>query len=184
MSKFFEERKFYKFTSEQSKNEFTAQGAYMANMAFAKYVGMNPFEVEIIYHNGRERVSRIRVYDELVFVDMGKITGNPDDKNCVLFNSTGAFAHEFKYFIEVVEPKELELVFQDPEIKPIKTPADWKVLVVKNGKIEVFSRHNTKEQADRASENMLMSDVEQVCYIINGTVTKVSTSKQTKQEFI
>lgn len=184
MGKFFEERKFYKFVSEESKNKFTSNGSYMANMAFAKYVDMNPFEVEIIYHNGRERVSRIRVYDELIFVDMGKITGNPDDKNCVLFNSTGAFAHEFGYFIEVVNPKELELVFQDPEIKPIKTPADWKVLIVKNGKIEVHSRHNTKEQADRQAEELLINSFQQICYVVNGTVTKVTTTRQTVKESI
>lgn len=191
MGKFFEESKFYKFVSEHSKNEFTASDRYMVNAAIAKYIGMNPFEVQIDYHNGRERVSRIRVYDESVFVDPSKITGNPADKNGILFNSIGAFAHEFKYFIEVVDPKEVQLVFQDPEIKPIKTPADWKVLptvwkvlIVKNGKIEVHSRHNTKEQADRQAEELLTSSFQQVCYIVKGDVTQATTTKQLKLETI
>lgn len=184
MGKFFEERKFYKFVSEESKNKFTSNGSYMANTAFAKYVGMNPFEVEIIYHNGRERVSRIRVYDEMMFVDMSKITGNPDDKNCVLFNSTGAFAHEFEYFIEVVRPLAEVSIPENDEPKPVKTTADWKVLIVKNGKIEVHSRHNTKEQADRQAEELLINSFQQICYVVNGTVTKVTTIRQTVKEFI
>lgn len=184
MSKFFEERKFYKFVGEYTKNKFTNNGAYGLNTAFAKYVGMNPFEVEIDYHNGRERVSRIRVYDEMMFVDPSKMTGNPDDANSVLFNSAGFFSHEFEYFIEVVDPKELQLVFQNPEIKPIKTLADWKVLIVKNGKIEVHSRHNTKEQADRQAEELLTNSFQQVCYIVKGDVTQATTTKQLKLETI
>ena len=184
MSKFFEERKFYKFISDHYKNEFTGRGAYMTNMAFAKYVGMNPFEVEIIYHNGKPRVSRIRVYDEMMFSDMGKITGNPDVKDGVLFNSTGAFAHEFEYFIEVARPTVSVSIPENDEPKPVKATADWKVLIVKNGKIEVHSRHNTKEQADRQAEELLTSSFQQVCYIVKGDVTQATTTKQLKLETI
>lgn len=184
MSKFFEERKFYKFISEYTKNKFTNNGSYGLNTAFAKYVGMNPFEVEIDYHNGRERVSRIRVYDEMMFVDPSKLTGNPDDANSVLFNSAGFFSHEFEYFIEVVRPLATTSIAVKPEPKPVKATADWKVLIVKNGKIEVHSSHNTKEQADRQAEELLTSSFQQVCYIVKGDVTKVTTTRQTKQEFI
>ncbi|QXV72311.1 hypothetical protein PSD9_26 [Shigella phage PSD9] len=184
MSQFFEERKFYKFVGEYTKNKFTNNGAYGLNTAFAKYVGMNPFEVEIDYHNGKPRVSRIRVYDELMFVDLSKITGNPDDATSVLFNSVGAFAHEFEYFIEVVRPLATTSIAVKPEPKPVKATADWKVLIVKNGKIEVHSRHNTKEQADRQAEELLTSSFQQVCYIVKGDVTQATTTKQLKLETI
>lgn len=184
MSKFFEERKFYKFGSEYTKNKFTNNGAYGLNTAFAKYVGMNPFEVEIDYHNGRERVSRIRVYDEMMFVDPSKITGNPDDANAVLFNSSGFFGHEFDYFIEVVRPLASVSIPENGGPKPVKATADWKVLIIKNGKIEVHSRHNTKEQADRQAEELLTSSFQQVCYIVKGDVTQATTTKQLKLETI
>ena len=184
MSKFFEERKLYKFTGEYAKNKFPNNGAYGLNTAFAKYVGMNPFEVEIDYHNGRERVSRIRVYDEMMFVDPSKLTGNPDDANSVLFNSTGFFGHEFNYFIEVTRPTASISIPENDEPKPVKATADWKVLIVKNGKIEVHSRHNTKEQADRQAEELLTSSFQQVCYIVKGDVTQATTTKQLKLETI
>lgn len=184
MGKFFEERKFYKFISEHYKNKFTNNGAYRLNTAFAKYVGMNPFEVGIDYHNGHERVSRIRVHDEMMFVDLSKITGNPDDSNSILFNSAGFFGHEFECFIEVVRPLASVSIPENDEPKPVKTTADWKVLVVKNGKITVHSRHNTKEQADRQAEELLINSFQQVCYIVKGDVTQAITTRQLKLETI
>ena len=184
MGKFFEERKFYKFISEHYKNKFTNNGAYRLNTAFAKYVGMNPFEVEIDYHNGHERVSRIRVHDEMMFVDLSKITGNPADSNSILFNSEGFFGHEFECFIEVVRPLASVSIPENDEPEPVKAVTDWKVLVVKNGKIEVHSRHNTKGQADRQAEELLISSFQQVCYIVKGDVTQATTTKQLKLETI
>lgn len=182
MSKFFEEGKFYKFADEHAKTKFTGHGAYATNTAIAKYIGMNPFEVQIDYHNGRERVSRIRVYDEREFIDPSKITGNPADKHGILFNSTGNFAHEFDYFIEVVGPKELELFPVEP--MPVKPSFEWKVVVVKNGKIEVHSEHVKKERAERQAEVILSNESYEVCYIIKGDITQATTTKQLKLETI
>lgn len=184
MSKFFEEGKFYQFASQWSRTKFTGHGVYGTNMAIAKYIGMNPFEVQIDYHSGSPRVSRIRVYDEREFIDPSKITGNPDDRNGILFNSTGNFAHEFDYFNEVKRPESLVDIPVNDEPKPVKIAADWKVLVVKNGKIEIHSRHNTKEQAERQSEHLLTSSLQQVCYIVKGDVTQATTTKQLKLETI
>lgn len=180
MSKFFEEGKFYKFASENAKKDFIA-GGWAANYQIAKYIGMTPFEVKIVPDtaSGGRKVCEIRLIDENDFVDLAKISGAENRHSGALFVSAGPLSDEFDYFIQAE-------VGVKPEVEPVpvKLASVWKLLVVKNGKIEINSRHVSKEYAEGEAERLLNRGTVEDCYIIKGDITKASIIKQVKQETI
>lgn len=182
MSKFFEEGKFYKFASENAKKDFIA-GGWAANYQIAGYIGMTPFEVKILPDNisGGKKVCEIRLIDENDFVDLAKISDAVNRHSGALFVSVGPLSDEFKYFIQVAHA-----VGVKPEVEPVpvKLASVWKLLVVKNGKIEINSRHTSKEYAEDEAERLLNRGTAEDCYIIKGDITKASIVKQVKQETI
>lgn len=180
MSNFFEEGKFYKFVSENAKKQFIA-GGWAANYQIAGYIGMTPFEVKILSDDisGGKKVCEIRLIDENDFVDLAKISGSQNRHHGAMFVSAGPLSDEFDYFIraEVGVKPEVEPV-------PVKLASVWKLLVVKNGKIEINSRHVSKEYAEGEAERLLNRGTVEDCYIIKGDITKASIIKQVKQETI
>lgn len=180
MSNFFEEGKFYKFASENAKKRFIA-GGWAANYQIAGYIGMTPFEVKIVPDtaSGGRKVCEIRLIDENDFVDLAKISGTQNRHHGAMFVSVGPLSDEFDYFIQAE-------VGVKPEVEPVpvKLSSVWKLLVVKNGKIEINSRHVTKEQAEGEAERLLKRGTAEDCYIIKGDITKASIIKQVKQETI
>lgn len=180
MSDFFEEGKFYKFVSENAKKQFVS-GGWAANYQIAGYIGMTPFEVKILPDNvsGGKKVCEIRLIDENDFVDLAKISGAQNRHRGAMFVSAGPLSDEFQYFIQAE-------VGVKPEVEPVplKLASDWKLLVVKNGKIEINSRHTSKEYAEGEAERLLNRGTAEDCYIIKGDITKASIVKQVKQETI
>lgn len=180
MSNFFEEGKFYKFASENAKKHFIA-GGWAANYQIAGYIGMTPFEVKIVPDtaSGGRKVCEIRLIDENDFVDLAKISDEGNRHSGALFVSVGPLSDEFKYFIQAE-------VGVKPEVEPVpvKLASVWKLLVVKNGKIEINSRHTSKEYAEDEAERLLNRGTVEDCYIIKGDITKASIVKQVKQETI
>lgn len=180
MSDFFEEGKFYKFVSENAKKHFVS-GGWAANYQIAGYIGMTPFEVKILPDavSGGKKVCEIRLIDENDFVDLAKISDEGNRYSGALFVSVGPLSDEFKYFIQVE-------VGVKPEVEPapVKLASVWKLLVVKNGKIEINSRHTSKEYAEDEAERLLNRGTAEDCYIIKGDITKASIVKQVKQETI
>lgn len=180
MSNFFEEGKFYKFASENAKKQFIA-GGWAANYQIAKYIGMTPFEVKIVPDtaSGGRKVCEIRLIDENDFVDLAKISGAQNRHHGAMFVSAGPLSDEFDYFIQAE-------VGVKPEVEPVpvKLASVWKLLVVKNGKIEINSRHVSKEYAEGEAERLLNRGTVEDCYIIKGDITKASIIKQVKQETI
>ncbi|ADR32607.1 hypothetical protein VR7_gp232 [Escherichia phage vB_EcoM_VR7] len=180
MSDFFEEGKFYKFTSENAKKQFIA-GGWAANYQIAGYIGMTPFEVKIVPDtiSGGRKVCEIRLIDENDFVDLAKISSTQNRHHGALFVSAGPLSDEFDYFIQAE-------VGVKPEVEPVpvKLASVWKLLVVKNGKIEINSRHVSKEYAEDEAERLLNRGTAEDCYIIKGDITKASIVKQVKQETI
>lgn len=180
MSNFFEEGKFYKFASENAKKQFIA-GGWAANYQIAKYIGMTPFEVKILPDtaSGGRKVCEIRLIDEKNFVDLAKISGAENRHHGAMFVSAGPLSDEFDYFIQAE-------VGVKPEVEPVpvKLASVWKLLVVKNGKIEINSRHVSKEYAEGEAERLLNRGTVEDCYIIKGDITKASIIKQVKQETI
>ena len=180
MSDFFEEGKFYKFVSENAKKQFVS-GGWAANYQIAGYIGMTPFEVKILPDNvsGGKKVCEIRLIDENDFADLAKISGAQNRHRGAMFVSAGPLSDEFQYFIQAeVDVK--------PEVEPapVKLASVWKLLVVKNGKIEINSRHTSKEYAEDEAERLLNRGTAEDCYIIKGDITKASIVKQVKQETI
>lgn len=180
MSNFFEEGKFYKFASENAKKQFVS-GGWAANYQIAGYIGMTPFEVKILPDavSGGKKVCEIRLIDENDFVDLAKISDEGNRYSGALFVSVGPLSDEFNYFIQVE-------VGVKPEVEsvPVKLASVWKLLVVKNGKIEINSRHTSKEYAEGEAERLLNRGTAEDCYIIKGDITKASIIKQVKQETI
>lgn len=180
MSNFFEEGKFYKFVSENAKKQFVS-GGWAANYQIAEYIGMTPFEVKILPDNvsGGKKVCEIRLIDENDFVDLAKISDEENRHRGAMFVSVGPLSDEFKYFIQAE-------VGVKPEVEPVpvKLASVWKLLVVKNGKIEINSRHTLKEYAEDEAERLLNRGTVEDCYIIKGDITKASIIKQVKQETI
>lgn len=175
MSNFFEEGKFYKFASENAKKQFVS-GGWAANYQIAGYIGMTPFEVKILPDNvsGGKKVCEIRLIDENDFVDLAKISDEENRHRGAMFVSAGPLSDEFKYFIQAE-------VGVKPEVELVSV---WKLLVVKNGKIEINSRHTSKEYAEDEAERLLNRGTAEDCYIIKGDITKASIVKQVKQETI
>ncbi len=180
MSDFFEEGKFYKFVSENAKKQFIA-GGWAANYQIAGYIGMTPFEVKILPDNvsGGKKVCEIRLIDENDFMDLAKISDEGNRHRGAMFVSAGPLSDEFQYFIQAE-------VGVKPEVEPapVKLASVWKLLVVKNGKIEINSRHTSKEYAEGEAERLLNRGTAEDCYIIKGDITKASIVKQVKQETI
>ena len=180
MSDFFEEGKFYKFVSENAKKQFVS-GGWAANYQIAGYIGMTPFEVKILPDNvsGGKKVCEIRLIDENDFVDLAKISDAQNRHRGAMFVSAGPLSDEFQYFIQAE-------VGVKPEVEPapVKLASVWKLLVVKNGKIEINSRHTSKEYAEDEAERLLNRGTAEDCYIIKGDITKASIVKQVKQETI
>lgn len=180
MSNFFEEGKFYKFVSENAKKRFVS-GGWAANYQIAGYIGMTPFEVKIVPDtaSGGRKVCEIRLIDENDFVDLAKISGTQNRHRGAMFVSNGPLSDEFEYFIQAE-------VGVKPEVEPVpvKLASVWKLLVVKNGKIEINSRHVSKEYAEGEAERLLNRGTVEDCYIIKGDITKASIIKQVKQETI
>lgn len=180
MSNFFEEGKFYKFVSENAKKRFVS-GGWAANYQIAKYIGMTPFEVKIVPDtaSGGRKVCEIRLIDEKNFVNLQKISGAENRHHGAMFVSAGPLSDEFDYFIQAE-------VGVKPEVEPVpvKLASVWKLLVVKNGKIEINSRHVSKEYAEGEAERLLNRGTVEDCYIIKGDITKASIVKQVKQETI
>ena len=180
MSNFFEEGKFYKFASKKKKKQFVS-GGWAANYQIAGYIGMTPFEVKILPDpvSGGKKVCEIRLIDENDFVDLAKISDEGNRYSGAIFVSVGPLSDEFKYFIQVE-------VGVKPEVEPVpvKLASVWKLLVVKNGKIEINSRHTSKEYAEDEAERLLNRGTAEDCYIIKGDITKASIVKQVKQETI
>ncbi|WCD43682.1 hypothetical protein ECML359_000132 [Escherichia phage ECML-359] len=180
MSNFFEEGKFYKFVSENAKKQFVS-GGWAANYQIAGYIGMTPFEVKILPDtvSGGKKVCEIRLIDENDFVDLAKISGAQNRHRGAMFVSAGPLSDEFDYFIQAE-------VGVKPEVEPVpvKLASVWKLLVVKNGKIEINSRHVSKEYAEGEAERLLNRGTAEDCYIIKGDIAKVSIVKQVKQETI
>ena len=180
MSDFFEEGKFYKFVSENAKKHFVS-GGWAANYQIAGYIGMTPFEVKLVSDNvsGGKKVCEIRLIDENDFVDLPKISGEENRYRGAMFVSAGPLSDEFKYFIQAE-------VGVKPEVEPapVKLASVWKLLVVKNDKIEINSRHVSKERAEGEAGRLLKSGIAEDCYIIKGDITKASIVKQVKQETI
>lgn len=175
MSNFFEEGKFYKFVSENAKKQFVS-GGWAANYQIAEYIGMTPFEVKILPDNvsGGKKVCEIRLIDENDFVDLAKISGAQNRHRGAMFVSAGPLSDEFEYFIQA-----------EVGVKPeVELASVWKLLVVKNGKIEINSRHTSKEYAEDEAERLLNRGTAEDCYIIKGDITKASIVKQVKQETI
>lgn len=175
MSDFFEEGKFYKFVSENAKKQFVS-GGWASNYQIAGYIGMTPFEVKILPDNlsGGKKVCEIRLIDENDFVDLAKISDEENRHHGAMFVSAGPLSDEFKYFIQAE-------VGVKPEVESVSV---WKLLVVKNGKIEINSRHTSKEYAEGEAERLLNRGTAEDCYIIKGDITKASIVKQVKQETI
>lgn len=175
MSDFFEEGKFYKFVSENAKKQFVS-GGWASNYQIAGYIGMTPFEVKILPDNlsGGKKVCEIRLIDENDFVDLAKISDEENRHHGAMFVSAGPLSDEFKYFIQAE-------VGVKPEVESVSV---WKLLVVKNGKIEINSRHTSKEYAEDEAERLLNRGTAEDCYIIKGDITKASIVKQVKQETI
>ena len=175
MSDFFEEGKFYKFVSENAKKQFVS-GGWAVNYQIAGYIGMTPFEVKILPDNlsGGKKVCEIRLIDENDFVDLAKISDEENRHHGAMFVSAGPLSDEFKYFIQAE-------VGVKPEVESVSV---WKLLVVKNGKIEINSRHTSKEYAEDEAERLLNRGTAEDCYIIKGDITKASIVKQVKQETI
>lgn len=175
MSDFFEEGKFYKFVSENAKKQFVS-GGWASNYQIAGYIGMTPFEVKILPDNlsGGKKVCEIRLIDENDFVDLAKISDEENRHHGAMFVSAGPLSDEFKYFIQAE-------VGVKPEVESVSV---WKLLVVKNGKIEINSRHVSKERAEGEAERLLNRGTAEDCYIIKGDITKASIIKQIKQETI
>lgn len=175
MSDFFEEGKFYKFVSENAKKQFVS-GGWASNYQIAGYIGMTPFEVKILPDNlsGGKKVCEIRLIDENDFVDLAKISDEENRHHGAMFVSAGPLSDEFKYFIQAE-------VGVKPEVESVSV---WKLLVVKNGKIEINSRHTSKEYAEDEAERLLNRGTAEDCYIIKGDITKASIVKQVKQEAI
>lgn len=180
MSDFFEEGKFYKFVSENAKKQFVS-GGWAANYQIAGYIGMTPFEVKILPDNvsGGKKVCEIRLINENDFVDLAKISDTQNRHRGAMFVSAGPLSDEFQYFIQAE-------VGVKPEVEPapVKLASVWKLLVVKNGKIEINSRHVTKERAEDEAKRLLNRGTAEDCYIIKGDITKASIVKQVKQETI
>lgn len=175
MSDFFEEGKFYKFVSENAKKQFVS-GGWASNYQIAGYIGMTPFEVKILPDNlsGGKKVCEIRLIDENDFVDLAKISDEENRHHGAMFVSAGPLSDEFKYFIQA-----------EVGVKPeVELASVWKLLVVKNGKIEINSRHTSKEYAEGEAERLLNRGTAEDCYIIKGDITKASIVKQVKQETI
>ena len=175
MSDFFEEGKFYKFVSENAKKQFVS-GGWASNYQIAGYIGMTPFEVKILPDNisGGKKVCEIRLIDENDFVDLAKISDERNRHQGAMFVSAGPLSDEFDYFIQA-----------EVGVKPeVELASVWKLLVVKNGKIEINSRHVSKEYAEDEAERLLNRGTAEDCYIIKGDITKASIVKQVKQETI
>lgn len=112
--------------------------------------------------------------DENDFVDLAKISDEENRHRGAMFVSVGPLSDEFKYFIQAE-------VGVKPEVELVSV---WKLLVVKNGKIEINSRHTSKEYAEDEAERLLNRGTAEDCYIIKGDITKASIVKQVKQETI
>lgn len=142
---------------------------------------MTPFEVKILPDNvsGGKKVCEIRLIDENDFVDLAKISDAQNRHRGAMFVSAGPLSDEFQYFIQAE-------VGVKPEVEPapVKLASVWKLLVVKNGKIEINSRHTSKEYAEDEAERLLNRGTAEDCYIIKGDITKASIVKQVKQETI
>lgn len=168
--KFFEDGKFYKFSSLNSMQEFSKSNP--TNAKIALFIGMNPFEVEVEFNGHSERVTKIRLIDHNDFVDLCQVTGSLGAINCVFFASPCA-AHEFNYFIEVAE------TCPSPEYEAPPIPEyRWKVLIIEDGKLVVRSKHTSREGAHKEATRLILTGTYKECYLLEGKMEKFTVTKK------